>query len=186
MSAPVARQGGRVQLEQSDMHLALNMAKMAKEGFLRAAIEERKYLLKKPRAEVREEKKRGVEFPGHKQVKAAIQRHPAMLGQNQTSGCLPCQNGTAKNPQTRWTPKGTGAPPPTRRREQIPAPTPPPPGTPPAPTSNTSGAQPAEIINLPAGYTYSHTALPCPEYFEDDEDTEHDIDFDPDMLTDEG
>ena len=30
MSATMARQGGRVQLEQSDMRLNLNMAKMAK------------------------------------------------------------------------------------------------------------------------------------------------------------
>jgi hypothetical protein len=29
MSATMARQGGRVQLEQSDMRMALNMAKMA-------------------------------------------------------------------------------------------------------------------------------------------------------------
>jgi hypothetical protein len=36
----MARQGGRVQLEQSDMRLELNMAKMAKEVFSRAAIEE--------------------------------------------------------------------------------------------------------------------------------------------------
>jgi hypothetical protein len=64
--------------------------------------------------------------------------------------------------------------------------TPPPPGTPPAPTGNTSGAQLFEIVNLPAGYTYSHTALPCVEFFEDDEDTELDTDFDPDMLTDDG
>jgi hypothetical protein len=48
----MARQGVRVQLEQSDMLLLLNMAKMAKEGFSRAAIEEIKYLIKKPRAEV--------------------------------------------------------------------------------------------------------------------------------------
>jgi len=128
----------------------------------------------------------GVEFPGHKQVKAAIQRHPAMLRQNQTSSCLPCPDGTAKNAQTRWTREGTGAPPPARRRERIPKPTPPPPGTPPAPTGNTSGAQPAGIVNLPAGYTYSHTALPCAECFDDDEDNGHDTDFDPDMLTDEG
>jgi len=87
MSVTIARQGGRVQLEQSDMRLALNMAKMAKEGFSRAAIEETKYLIKKPRAKVREEKKQGVEFPGHKRVKATIQRNPAMLRQNQTSGC---------------------------------------------------------------------------------------------------
>jgi len=93
---------------------------MAKEGFSRAAIEETKYLIKKPRAEVQEEKTRGVEFPGHKEAKAAIQRHPAMLRQNQTSGCLPCQNGTAKNPQTRWRRQGTGTPPPDRRREPTP------------------------------------------------------------------
>jgi hypothetical protein len=63
---------------------------------------------------------------------------------------------------------------------------PPPRGTPHAPTGNTSGAQPAEIINFPARYTYSHTALPCAEYFEDDEDTEHDTNFDSNILTDEG
>jgi len=52
MSATMATQGGRVQLEQSDMRLALNMAKMAKEGFSRAAIEETQFLIKKPWAEV--------------------------------------------------------------------------------------------------------------------------------------
>jgi hypothetical protein len=186
MSATMARQGGRVQLEQSDMRLALNMAKMAKEGFSHAAIEETKYLIKKPRAEVGEEKKRGVVFPGHKKVKAAIQRHPAILRHNQTSGCLPCQNGTTRNLQTRWRHKGTGAPPPARHRVRTPEPTPPPPGTPPAPTSNLSGAQPSEIVNLPAGYTYSHTALPYEEFFEDDEDTGHNSDFDPDTLTADG
>ena len=187
MSATGAGQGGRVQLEQSDMRLALNMAKMAKEGFSRAAIEETKYLIKKPHAEVREEQKRGVEFPGHKTVKATIQRHLAMLRHNQTSGCLPCQNGTAKNLHTRWRRKGTGAPPPARRRVRTPEPTAPPPGTPLAPTGNTYGTQPSKIINLPAGYTYSHTALPWAEFnFEDDEDTEHDNDFDADMLTDDG
>jgi len=158
---------------------------MANKGVSRAAIEETKYLIKKPRAEVREEKKRGVEFPGHKKVKAAIQRHLAMLRQNQTSGCLPCHNGTARNPQTRWRRKETGTPPPNRRREQTPEPTPPLPGTPPTPKANTSEVQPSQIVNLPAGYTYSHTALPCAEFFDDDE-TEHNTDFDPDMLTDEG
>jgi len=185
MSATMARQGGQVQLEQSNMRLALNMAKMAKEGFWRAAIKETNYLIKKPRAEVREEKKRGVEFPGHKKVKAAIQRHPAMLCQNQTAGCLPCQNGTTKNPQTRWRAEGTGAPPPDGHRERTPEPTPPLPGMPPTPTGNTSRVQLSQIINLPAGYTHLHIALPCAEFF-DDEDTKHDTNFDPDMLTDEG
>jgi len=40
MTATMAREGGWVQLEQSDMSLALNMAKMAKGGFSHAAIEE--------------------------------------------------------------------------------------------------------------------------------------------------
>jgi hypothetical protein len=168
------------------MRLALNMAKMAKEGFSHAAIEEKKYLIRKPRAEVPEEKKRGVEFPGHRKVKAAIQRHPAIFCHNQTSGCLPCQNGTAKNPQSRWRHKGTGAPPPAQCRVWTPEPTPPLPGMPPAPTGNTSGAQLSEIVNLPAGYTYSHTAFTCAELFEDDEDTELDTVFDPDMLNNDG
>ena len=169
MSATIARQGGRVQLEQSDMRLALGMAKMAKEGFSRAAIEETKYLIKKPRAEVREEKKRGVELPEHNKVKAAIQRHPAMLRQNQKSCCLPCQNGTPKNPQTHWRRKGSGAPRPARRRVRTPEPTPHLPSLPPptpAPTGNTSGAQPSGIINLLAAYTYSHTALPSADFFQ--------------------
>jgi len=86
MSATMARQGGWVQLEQSDMRLALNKAKMAKEEFLRATIEETQQLIKKSRAEVREEKTRRVEFPSHKKVKAAIDRHPAMVYKNFTDG----------------------------------------------------------------------------------------------------
>jgi hypothetical protein len=141
MSAPMAWQGGRVQLVQSDMGLALNMANMAKEGFSRAAIDEMKYVITKRRTKVREKTERGVEYAGHNKVKATIQRHLAMLRHNQMSGCLPCQYGTAKNPQTGWRRKGTGAPRPARCRLWTPEPTPPPPGTPPAPTSNTSGAQ---------------------------------------------
>jgi len=186
MSATMARQGGRVQLEQSDMRLALNMGKMAKEGLSRAAIEETKYLKKKPLAEVRKEMKRGVEYPGHKKVKAAIRRHPAMLLLNKTSSSLSCNNVTAMILQTHWTREGTGPPPPARRKEQIPEPTAPQPGTPPAPTGITSGDQPAKIINLPAGFTYSHPAFPCAEQFEVDQDTEHNSGFDPDTLTDEG
>jgi len=65
MSATMARHGGRVQLAQSYMHLALYMARMAKGGSLRAAIEKAQ-LIKNPPTEVHEEKKRGVEFPGRK------------------------------------------------------------------------------------------------------------------------
>ena len=95
MTATMARQGGHVQLEQSDMRLALNMARMAKGWFWRAAIEEIQYPIKKPHTEVREEKKSGVEFPCHKTVKAAIERHPAMLHHSHTPGCLPCPLGIA-------------------------------------------------------------------------------------------
>ena len=197
MSATMARQGGRVQLEQSDMRLALNMAKMAKGGFSRAAVEETQYVIKKPRAGVREEKKWGVEFPGHNKVMAAIARRPAMRRQNQTPGCPPSQSGSTKNPQTCWRRKGTGAPPPNRRRQQNPEPTPEPtpdptpplPGTPLTSTGNISGDQRLEIINLSAGYTYSHTSLPCAESFTLDasaQESEHDTDFDRDMLPDEG
>jgi hypothetical protein len=68
----MVRQGGHVQLEQSDKRLALNMVKMAIAGFSRAAMMETQQLLKKPRPEVREEKKQGVEFAGYQKVKAAI------------------------------------------------------------------------------------------------------------------
>jgi len=193
MSATIAREVGCVQLEQSDMRLALNMAKLAKGWFLRAAIEEPQYLIKKPRADVREEKKRGVEFPGNNKVKAAIERYQAILRQNQMPGCLACQNGTVKNPQTHRRRKGTGAPPPNQRRKETPEPTPEPttsvPGILPASTGNTSGAQSLEIINLLAGYVYSHTSLPCAESFtlnRSAQDSKHNTDYAPDMLPDEG
>jgi hypothetical protein len=52
-----------------------------------------------------------------------------------------------------------------------------------------SGDQCLEIINLPAGYTYSHTSLPCAESFTLDasvQEIQHDTDFNPDILPDEG
>jgi len=48
----MARQGGRVQLEQSTMRLALNMAKMGKEGMSWTATEGTQQLIEKPRAKV--------------------------------------------------------------------------------------------------------------------------------------
>jgi len=92
------------------MRLTLNVAKMAKGGFSCAAIQETQQLLKKPCAEVQEEKKRVVEFHRHNKVMAAIERHPAMVRKNHTDCCLSCPNGSAKNPQTCWWSKGTGVP----------------------------------------------------------------------------
>jgi len=111
MSATMAKQGGRVHLEQSNMSHALDMANIAKEGFSRAGLEEMQQLLIIPRAEVREEKKQGVVFPKLNMVKDAIERHPAMVRKNQTNGCLTHQNCTGNNPQTHWRRKETGAPP---------------------------------------------------------------------------
>jgi len=137
--------------------------------------------------------KRGVEFPGHNKLNAVIERQLAMLRQKQTPRCLACQNGTTKNPQTCWIRKGTGAPPPNRRRKQTPElspePTPSQPGTPPTSTGNTSEAQSLEIVNLQARYVYTPTSLPCAESFTIDrsaQDSVHDTDYDPDMLPDEG
>ena len=96
MSATMARRGGRVQLEKSNMRFALNMAKMAKEGFSRAMIEKTQQVIHKPRAEVPEENMQGVVFPWHNKVKAAMERHPAKVRENQTDGCLPYRNGTAR------------------------------------------------------------------------------------------
>jgi len=56
MSGTMETQEGRVQLEQSNMGLALNMAKITKGGVSGTAIEEMQQVLKKPRSEVRQEK----------------------------------------------------------------------------------------------------------------------------------
>jgi len=73
MSTTKARRGGWVQHEQSDMHLALCMAKMAKGGILCNSIKEMQHLIMKPRAQIQDEKKQGVECPGHRQLKPAIE-----------------------------------------------------------------------------------------------------------------
>jgi len=189
MSATLARQGGWVQLEQSDIRLALNMAKMAKEGFLRAAIEEMQYLIKKQWAKDQEEKQHGVEFPRHKNVNAAMERLPAMLRDNQKDGCLLCQNGTAQNPQTCWRCKGTGAPLSEQLGQLTPEPTPHPPETPLVPPGNTEAAHISIIKGVPPGYVYIHTPLPCIQFFNLDayaKDRQRDKDFNPDLLTDQG
>jgi len=108
-----------------------------------------------------------------------------MLPQNHTSGCLSCQYGTAKNPQARWRRIGTGARLPAQRRQPTPSLS----GVPPASTGNMSGAQSSQIVNLLAGHAYSDISHPCAEFFNLDasaQNCQHDTDFDPDTLTDEG
>jgi len=63
------------------------------------------------------------------------------------------------------------------------------PGTPPKLPGNTAVAQRSQIINLLTGYVYSHMCLPPSEFFTPDthaQDSQHDTDFNPHMLTDEG
>jgi hypothetical protein len=79
MSAMMARPGGRVPLEQSNIRLAFNMAKLGKGGCSRAAVQVTQSVFKITCTEVRAEKKRGVQFPGQIKVKAAKERHPAMI-----------------------------------------------------------------------------------------------------------
>ena len=59
-------------------------------------------IIRKPRAELWEEKRKGIEFEGHRSVKAVLTTHPAMVYENQDRGCLDCQDGKARNPDTRW------------------------------------------------------------------------------------
>jgi hypothetical protein len=98
----MCKQAGRVQLEQSDLRLAMNTIDKSNFGLTPANINETLEIIRKPRAELREEKRRGVQFEGHKNVKSVLQVHPAMNKAKQLTGCLPCQNGIANNPATRW------------------------------------------------------------------------------------
>jgi len=189
MSATIARQGGQVQLEQSDMRLALNMAKMANRGFSHATIEDREYQIKKHRAVDREEMRQGVEFPGCMDLKPAMERQPAMLRADQMDGCLPWQNGTAQNPQTCLRRKGTGAPPHERLRQPTPELAPLPPGMPPLPLGDDEGAHASAIHAVRPGYVFIHTSLSRAQMFILNayaKDCNHDGDFDWDLLTDEG
>ena len=189
MSATTERQGGRVQLEHSDVRLALNMAKMAAEKFLCTTIKEMQYLMKKPHAEVREEKKRRVDSSGHNHVKAAMERHLALLREKQMDGFLPGQYGTAHNRQARWKCKGTSEPPPERLRQQRPEPTPHPPGMTPVAPGGNDGAHSFETEGVPPGYVNIHTPLPSAHFSQVDayaKDHKHKKDFNPDLLTDEG
>jgi hypothetical protein len=91
----------------------------------------------------------GVEFPRHYKVTCAIGRHPAMVRENQMDSCLPCHNGTANHPQSRWRRKWIGELPPQQ--------TSPRPGTPPLPSADD---EISETEGVPPPYVYMHTPLP--------------------------
>jgi len=197
MSARTARQVGRVQLEQSDMRLATNMAKMCKCQFSHTTIHETQYRIKNPDAEVREQMEWCIELPGYQQFNAVIARHQAIVCQNLIAGCPPCENGTEKNLETCWPQKRTGVPLPTQCRQPTPEPPPEPlpeptpllPGTPPTMTSHTSGNSLSKTVNMPGRYSFLHTSLPSSKSVTLDvsaQDRQSDAEFDPEMMTDEG
>ena len=79
------------------MHLALNMTAMANGGFIDVTREKMQYVIKIPYADVQEERKLRIVFPVHRNVNTAIERHPAMVCENQMHGCIPCQICTPKD-----------------------------------------------------------------------------------------
>jgi len=98
MSAIMAKQGGWVQLELSNMHLAYKKAEIAKEGFSCATMEEMQYQIKQLCSKLQEQEKRSIEFSGHQMVNGTMERLLAMVRENQTNSCIPCQYGTAQRP----------------------------------------------------------------------------------------
>jgi len=189
MSATMVWQGGRLQLDQSDIRRALYMAKMAEGGFSCSMIEGTQYLIKQPGAKGWWEKKQAVEFPWHNDVKPAMERHPAMFGENQSDGCLRCQHGTVQNPQTRWRWKGTGAPPPERLTHLTPEPMPHQHGKAPVLPCDNEGAHTSKIEGVLPRYVYVHSCPPNPQFCNLDayaKYRKHDQDFGPDLLTDKG
>jgi hypothetical protein len=87
MTRPV----GSAQLEEPNMCRPLNIAKIPNGIFSRYTTEQTQYQLNKLLAEVGEANTRGVGFLGHNQVKAALERHPAMICQKQSDNCLQCK-----------------------------------------------------------------------------------------------
>jgi len=141
---------------------------------------ETQYWIKKPDTKVCEEWKWGVEFAGHKQVKAEIGRYLAMVPENQMDVWISWKNGTALNQQTFWWCKGMGEP--------LPDPAPPLPWMPPAPPGDNEGAQCSEIEGVPPRYVYLQTSLSSAEFFyfdADANDCKWNKDHIPDLLTDE-
>jgi hypothetical protein len=122
MSATKATQGGSVQLEYSNMYLALEMAKIATGGFSHTSIDVTQCLVNKQHTKFREVQKWGIAFAGDTMLKAAIERHPAMLRHNKMNRFFSRQRVTAKNQQTCWRCHSAGAFLPNRHR--LPSPDP--------------------------------------------------------------
>ena len=73
------------------------------------AIDITQCLANKPHTKFREVQNWSVEFAGNQRLKAAMERHPAMLHQNNMNRFLPRQQVTAKNHQSYWRCNSAGA-----------------------------------------------------------------------------
>jgi hypothetical protein len=111
MSATMTRHEDWVQLEESDLHNVLKMAKMSWERLSSTATEEENFLINKHRTKHQEEKKLGLRFPRNWNMQAVMEWHPAMVHDNRPVSCLRCQNGQYMNLQTHWRHKCMGVPP---------------------------------------------------------------------------
>jgi len=110
-----------------------------------------------------------------------------MVSHNLTARYLRSQNGTANDLLTRWIHKGTGASPPDQRSQSTAELMQPRPQTPPSPPHHNADLHPFQIDTLRAGYVYSDTSHSSSKNFTPDadaQDSQHNPDFDPDILTD--
>ena len=101
-TADLVRQVGRVTIEQTDMKLVKNHERKTKEGLTAENVGEIVKIIRMPRAEQRAEKAWGLRFECEKNVKHSQDPHQANIIENQPPGCLECQDGIARNPETRW------------------------------------------------------------------------------------
>jgi hypothetical protein len=65
-------------------------------------MEKMQYLINNLHTKVQQERMWWAGFPGYRKVKDTIERHLAIVCENKTDSCLPCQNGTAHSWQTCW------------------------------------------------------------------------------------
>lgn len=188
MPATMAGHPGQLQLEQSNMCFALNMAKMAKESFLHATIEVTEYLIEILQVDVCEVMKPGVERSWHTLAKAVMGRHPAMVCGNQSDQYLLWQNRAAQNLQTHWRHTVTSAPPPHQLRQVTAVLIPHLSVMSPVAPGDAVGAQASEIESLGPGYIYIHSSSPRAQCFNlvaYAKNHKHDTDSILDLLNDE-
>jgi hypothetical protein len=92
----MARQSVQVQLEQSDMYLALNMTNVAKEGFSQSTIQQQtQCCINQCNAYVREGGKKGVESSFCRNGQPAINPHPTIVCEHSMERYKDCHENTA-------------------------------------------------------------------------------------------